>query len=319
MTQSSRSSRRAALSFALRLGITGGALAWTLTKVSFSEILSALSRIAWLPALAALLVYAINMLIGAVRWDMLLRAYGATTRPSFMTLLRLYWVGLFYNTFLPANVGGDVLRAHSTRGAFESPTSAYVIVLIERVFGLGGLLVLSSCMGLIFSRLPLPGLRWAAVLGLSAAVCVLLAPALLRKVSSRLPRVIAPFVDSLPVLTNPGWTVPVVILSLLTHTAGSITCHILLSSLVPSISVLDSLTLVPIALVSAYFPTVAGLGVREAAFVVLFGKIGMLSQDATAASLAFFGVQLVCAGIGGIVHLISPFERAEKMNTEVHP
>jgi hypothetical protein len=55
---------------------------------------------------------------------------------------------------------------------------------------------------------------------------------------------------------------------------------------------------------------VAGLGVREAAFVFVFSKVNVSRADATGASLAFFAVCAIVAGLGGLVHLARPLRVA---------
>jgi hypothetical protein len=56
-----------------------------------------------------------------------------------------------------------------------------------------------------------------------------------------------------------------------------------------------------------YVPiSLAGLGVREAAFVVLLGRVGVSPANATAASLAFMASLLVLAVAGGVGHALRP-------------
>lgn len=56
------------------------------------------------------------------------------------------------------------------------------------------------------------------------------------------------------------------------------------------------LTLIPI--------TVGGIGVREAAFVVLLGLYGVAAESAFALAIALFGVQLAIGAIGAITELL---------------
>ncbi|MCX7670441.1 MAG: flippase-like domain-containing protein, partial [Anaerolineae bacterium] len=65
------------------------------------------------PALvaAALLFYLLAIAVNAVKWLVLLRAQGV--RVPFGELLQMQFVGFFFNNFLPANVGGDVMRGYT--------------------------------------------------------------------------------------------------------------------------------------------------------------------------------------------------------------
>ena len=96
-------------------------------------------------------------------------------------------------------------------------------------------------------------------------------------------------------------------LSVVTHTFVALTGHALVHAVAPGVPVVESLVLVPLAMIATYVPfSVAGLGVREAAFVFLFGKVGVSGADATAASLALMAVTMIVAGLGGVAHLIRP-------------
>jgi hypothetical protein len=289
----------------LRLGATAAALGlwWWLARSSAGDLLGALSRISPGAVVVALVLSFLALGVGALRWQALLRAYGAGIVPPLGLLLRAYLEGVFFNTFLPANVGGDVLRAHVTRRAFPGVAGAYLIVAIERVFGLAGLCLLVSAMLVVH---PVPGLEagpWLAALGSLVALGAAASPVIVRRASHLLPGRLGELARMAPRVQRPGLLVLVLVLSLGTQALVALTGHALVASLEPSVTVADSLVRVPAALATTYFPTIAGLGAREAAFVVLFRGAGVGRADATAASLAFLGVQLVVALAGGVVHL----------------
>jgi uncharacterized membrane protein YbhN (UPF0104 family) len=289
----------------LRLGATAAALGlwWWLARTSAGDLVDAFARISPRAIAIALAVSFLGLGVGTLRWQALLRVYGAATIPPLGLLLRAYLEGVFFNTFLPANVGGDVLRAHVTRKAFPGVAGAYLIVAIERVFGLAGLCLLASAMLIVH---PLPGLEagpWLAALGSLVALGAAASPVVVRRTSHRLPGRLGELARLAPRVRRPGLLVVVLALSLGTQALVALTGHALVASLAPSVTVADSLVRVPAALATTYFPTIAGLGAREAAFVVLFRGAGVGQADATAASLAFLGVQLVVALAGGAVHL----------------
>jgi uncharacterized membrane protein YbhN (UPF0104 family) len=130
-------------------------------------------------AMTAITVVLIGLLMGMVRWRLLLRAYGAIDVPPWTRIAHLYLVGHFYNTYAPGGVGGDVIRGVAGRKAFgdldwASATSGVAVVFIERVIGVSALLVLATSAYLIR---PIPGIEnvglWAA-LGLGAAAGALI-------------------------------------------------------------------------------------------------------------------------------------------------
>lgn len=292
-------------SLLLRVGVTCLTLAlwWWLADLSLNELGEALGRIPSSAFVIAFSVSVANLAVGAMRWRVLLAAFGAVRVPPFSTLLRLYFIGLFFNTFVPANVGGDVVRAHVTRGSFPGQAGAYLIVAIERVFGLAGLLLLASGVLLVAPIESLSSVRWLGGLGVLGALLAITAPALARRFSHRLPGKLADVAASLPALQRPGLLGIVLLLSLVTQSVVALTGHVFIDAL-SAVPITASLVLIPIALASMYLPTIAGLGAREASFVALFAMVSVPEADATAASLAVMVTQLLTAGTGGLVLMV---------------
>lgn len=290
----------------LRLLITAAALGWTFSKIELHELSEAAVRIAPAAALAAFVLHFVNLAVGALRWRVLMQAYGATHVPPMRELFRLYVIGMFYNTFLPANVGGDVVRGYVTRGAFPGSPGAYLIVAIERIFGLSGLLLLGAAVLLVRPVAEYEWLPFVAAIGLVGAIAAALAPLFARRIAPRLPSRLRGLAAVLPVARSPLLLTVVLLLSVGTQSLVAFSGHVLVEAIDPSVSLATSLVFIPLSTIATYLPTVAGLGAREAAYVVLFGSVGMSGADATAASLAYFGVQLVVALVGGLVQLLSP-------------
>ena len=123
-----------------------------------------------------------------------------------------------------------------------------------------------------------------------------------QRLAGWLPGRLAELAGSAPEVRRPALLLAVLALSVGTQTLVALSGHALVVSLAPAVDVTDSLVRVPVALAATYLPTIAGLGTREAAYVVLFASVDVGQADATAASLAFLGVQLVIALTGGLVH-----------------
>ncbi len=293
-------------SIALRVGVASGALLWTFSKLDPGQLLDATLRIDPRAVGAAVAFGFLGLVVGALRWSVLLRAYGATSVPSVWFLTRVYFVGIFYNTFLPANVGGDILRGYVTRRSFDGAAGAYLIVLVERVFGLAGLFLLGATAVLLRPLELAVDSRLIGLAGLVLSFGAFLGPTLGRRLGPWVPGPPGRLLTSLPMVQRPTLLVPVLLLSMTTQLMVAVSGHVLLRSLSADVELLESLVLVPLAMISLYLPTIAGLGVREAAFVVLFGEVGVSAADATVASLGLFTSQLVVALVGGAWHLAAP-------------
>lgn len=286
----------------VRLGLTALALAaWAyVARGSLGTIARSLGRLDPLALVAGIGFLLVGFVLGTLRWRLVLRAYGAARLPAFGAMLRVLLVGHFYNTFIPGNVGGDALRGHVTRGSLPS-AGAYVAVFIERGFGLAGLLLLASATALVR---PVPGMTALPViasLGLVAAIGAAFAPVLARRLGHLFPGKLGELLSTMPSVARPALLAPVLLLSVGIQFVAALVGHVALVSLVPEVTLAESVVLVPLALVALYFPTIAGLGARELAFVVLFRSVGVAEADATATSFAFLGVQLAVAAFGGLL------------------
>jgi uncharacterized membrane protein YbhN (UPF0104 family) len=300
-----------------RIGVTVAAVAYLASRVEPRDVLNAFQRLSLGAALAAILVVLFGLACGMVRWRLLLRAYGAIDVPSWPRIAHLYLVGHFYNTYAPGGVGGDVIRGVASRKAFgdldwASATSGVAVVFIERVIGLSALLVLAAGAYLIQ---PIPGIEnvglWAA-LGLAAAGAALIGIGVAPKLAPYLPEKLGKPLRALPRLYSIWPFLVAIFLSLIIHSCNVLAGHVIIHSLEPSVTLAESTVLMPLIGASAFFPfTVGGAGVREAAFAALYGTVGVPEATAYAASLGFWGTQLLSAGVGGVINLLVPLSDRE--------
>lgn len=271
-------------------------------------MLEAVGRMSAMAPAAAVLLLGSNIVVGAVRWREVIRAYGIDPPPPLSFLMHGYLVAGFYNTLVPGNVGGDALRGHAARSAFPHAADSYVAVLVERGLGFAALVVLAGVGAWLSPAVPF----WWAGPALLAVGAMLVAvsiatPWLMRKVARWLPGALRELVGD---LTTPRGKHPLfvaILWSVVAQTGAVLASHILVRDLDPHLRLIDSLAFIPIASLSLYVPiSLAGLGVREAAFVVLLGRVGVSPANATAASLAFMASLLVLALAGGVGHALRP-------------
>ncbi len=290
--------------------VTAGAVAlwWGIAGDSVPELGVAIARMpAW--AIGAAIAIGVAMYVpAAMRWRLLLRAYGGRSLPRDRELFYFSLVGQFYNTVIPGNVGGDVLRGHWTRRLLPSG-GAYLVVLVERLFGLCGLLVLVSA-GLLV-RPWLEPLRFVGAFGVVLAMSILGVVASARRLGPRIPGRVGATLSRLPPLLHLGPLPGALALSVVIHAAQAAMGFFLFAGMGVHPGAVDLLVLVPVALAAMYLPTVAGLGARETAFVLLFGAVGVGEAPATVASLGMLLSQLAVAGLGGVLELVHrPMMRA---------
>ena len=87
--------------------------------------------------------YFLTALIAGARWWWLLRVNG--TDVSLLETLRFTWIGIFFNTVMPGNTGGDVVKAlYIMKRCPGHRVPVLVSVIVDRVLGLGSLAVLAA-------------------------------------------------------------------------------------------------------------------------------------------------------------------------------
>src|SRR6476661_8524065 len=139
-------SRRAGL--ALRLAVSAALIAWILARTPFREVGAAFRAADLRFVLLALALNLFDTLASVRRWRLLLRAQGGDA--PFGSLVRSYFVGIFFNNFLPSTIGGDTVRVIDTARAGVGRARAVAIIFVDRFVGLLAL-VLFAALGVLAS------------------------------------------------------------------------------------------------------------------------------------------------------------------------
>lgn len=163
---------------ALKYGVVVTAVVYLITtgKLDPRQVTFVPERLGYF-GLAILLVVA-GVLLAFVRWYYLLRGVGAPL--PLRSVVRLGFVGLFFNTFMFGAFGGDVIKlAYVVRETHRRGPAA-ASVLIDRLCGLTGLLLVGGLVTIAsWDAMQLPGLRLLSVILFSVlgglGVCVICA------------------------------------------------------------------------------------------------------------------------------------------------
>jgi uncharacterized membrane protein YbhN (UPF0104 family) len=287
------------------------ALAYLLSIVPLDETIASLRAIPPRALIATFLIGNCAVFVAAVRWRLLFAACGIAERPSALLLFRLHLIGQFYNAFLPGGLGGDVVRAIATRKTLgeRGLTGALAVVFLERTFGAAALLILVVVTFTLFPLRQIPNVALFSALGLAAAAAAVIGIASGPRIARFLPAPLSKVASSLPTIERFSPFVAALLLSLVTQSTVIIVGHMLLVSLTDAATLTDSCVILPLIGASQYFPlTVGGAGVREAAFVLLYGLVGVPKPVALATSLAFAGVLYAISAVGGLLHALRPLD-----------
>jgi uncharacterized protein (TIRG00374 family) len=293
---------------AVLLGYLAWRTDWTQVRAAFATLRLDL----WLLAVG---VYASTQAVSALRWQLLSRPLGF--REPFPQYLSYYYIGMFFNLFLPTSVGGDVVRAWYLDGNSGRKADAFISVIADRVSGVVVLLLI-ALIALNLRTVALPAWVTLTVTGMTGGTLLVLAALFL--VSRRCRHLVLStqgFSDRswrtrLVKLTNAFGTLPAAILpdrrtflvttllSIVVQCANvfivrliGLALHLPVPGgyyliLVPTVTLL---TLLPISL--------NGMGVREGGMALLLTPLGV--DSATAMTLAFLWfMAFVLPSLGGV-------------------
>jgi len=139
-----KSKSRHILFVVIKLAIAGGLLAWVFSQVNWREVGGSIANVRVAPVLAALAVSFCAVVLPSARWKLLLSVQDVDV--SLWEAVRLNYLGLFFNTFVPGTVGGDLFKAYYV--AKHTPNKAGVLVgtFVDRAIGMTGLAMLSGVM-----------------------------------------------------------------------------------------------------------------------------------------------------------------------------
>jgi hypothetical protein len=315
---------RTLLLLAAKVAVSVVLFAVLLRRIDWSQVAPTLERARpeWLLAACSLLVA--SNIVGSWQWSRLLRAVDIPL--PFWKVVAYYHVGLFWNNFLPANVGGDIARVSDAARAGSTRATAFSTVLLDRLIGttaLGGLAVITTLpaidhfhlaavyLGILGFFLVAVAVLWAVLhtgfLALVDRALSAVGLARMRPALAELAQRLAAFRSRRPLLARLLLVaVAVQVMRIFVHVAvaRALDLHIewtYFFLFVPLLAVIVSL---PISL--------NGIGVREGAGIVLFGLVGL---DKGAAFLLQFTTYLVAVAvsmIGGLVFLVRlPRRRAQ--------
>ncbi len=307
---------RARLVLAFKVLGTLALVAFVLAKLPVREIEAAMSHPHWGWLAASLAVYAVSAVLGAWQWALILRGVGIEA--TWGDIARLYHIGLFFNNFLPANIGGDAWKILDLGARDGRRAGVLGATMLDRLIGLAALTVL-ACLGMGLAAalhvplpkvalvlLPIGVLLFAALAALLSRRLGGLLVGLARRVGlARLAGPVTHFTDDLArVAPRVGWlngifglSLGIQFLRLLTHLLAAWG----LGFAVGSVAALQLAVLIPVLALSLTLPiSINGIGLRESVSAGLLTWAGLAAPQAVAMELAAYLVQVAYSLVGGL-------------------
>jgi len=292
----------------LKAVVTLGALAAVASRIDLQRVWETISVFppVWIPAMAALL--AASLVFGTLKWQVVLHGLGRTV--TWIRLARLFWIGLFFNTFLPGRTGGDIVRAVSLARSDSSTSRAVASVAADRGLNLLALLLIGSAAAIFDQHLQLwiKQMIWAIAASVSAGLVIMVR--LRSEIASRAPE---RFRQTIEALLTGSWDLSGLV------KAGSLAIAVQITMVVTNICAARAMGLnvtdiqlfiaIPLtAIITALPVSINGLGIREAAYATLLALFGIPAEQAVALSLVMTAAIVGWSLIGGLIFVATSDE-----------
>ena len=308
-----------------RIGVSAALIVFLLLRMDLSRTAQVLSSVRADYFVLALITFAASLVLGSVQWNVLLRVQDIRIPAG--KALSFYYVGAFFNTILPSNIGGDVVRVYDVYKESGRSDEAIAATVTDRMLGLValGLLAMPSGIYIASSRGSLgPGgtfgtgsilmvLAFVVLLvfaflvlmnrGLARSVSRLLRPLFIGGTRERAKSIYESFHlyrSSMGDLMGAlGIAMVVQVLRVLVHYEVSVAIGL-------DIPAIYFFLFIPVIAIFIALPiSIGGLGIREGLGVVLFCGVvhGLTGEQAFSMELLAGVVGVLVSLIGGVIYL----------------
>ncbi|MEM8940044.1 MAG: lysylphosphatidylglycerol synthase transmembrane domain-containing protein [Bacteroidota bacterium] len=272
----------------LKFIITGLVLYVVFSKISWEEVSGLLFKSNPIYLLLATIFFMLSKVLSAFRLHAFFRCMNLEITTKYN--LRLYWIGMFYNIFLPGGIGGDGYKVYLLNKQCGTKIKWLVqAALIDRLSGLTSLLFLVGLGLLLLDLQALP--TWSRYLNL---VCLILIFPIFYISSNFLFKL---FIDEVP--KSMLWSVGVQLMQVISALLILMAIGIFADQLAYGVLFLIS------SFISILPFTIGGLGSREITFLLGFQYFGIAESNSIAFSLLFTLITMLVS-FGGVFIKVNP-------------
>lgn len=256
-------------------------------QIDWAEVKDVVFQSNFLWLIPALFLYILSKAVSAFRLNILQRHIPINFDE--LQNLKLYFIGMFYNLFLPGGIGGDGYKGYYLKKKFETPLKPIISALfLDRFYGLAALFLLLFT-GLLFTTIKqhvAPWIYWGIV-----ALYILVIPVTWLIIKFIFPKFLPPFGKVL------GF-------SLVVQGIQILEALCIIKAIGIASGWLNYLVLFLASSIAAVLPiSVGGVGVRELTFVYGQELLNINKAEAVAFSLIFFVINAISSFIGAFLSM----------------
>ncbi|MGI9291000.1 MAG: lysylphosphatidylglycerol synthase transmembrane domain-containing protein [Gammaproteobacteria bacterium] len=312
-----------------KIVISTSLIAWILQKSDLATIWDTIKQANFALILAAFVLFYVGYLIIAKRQHTLLKAQNIQVTIPF--LLQSFAIGMFFSNLLPSTIGGDASRMYDVWRVGGSKSKAVSVILIDRFFGMFALMIYGLIAAILSTgvRQAVPGIVVYMALGVLAMLTILwvvfgsgarlidwfqnlhLGPfGFIQRVANKIIAGFELFKGRGDVLIKAtAWSFLL---------QFNVIMHFVLVAMALDIEVPihAMFIIIPLATLLMLLPlSINGIGIRETAFVFLFGIYGVSVESAVAFAWVALAMLMVQGVVGGIVFLLRRSLKANPADT----
>ena len=301
----------------LRPVVVVGLLLLLFWLVPVKEVADHLRRVRLAPLAVAFFIMFATIVVSSLKLRVLVRT--AHPEARLLGVLRAYYVGTFFNNFLPTSIGGDLLKINEMRMQGIPVRHGTASVVVERGTGVMILLALGAVVALgwgrLFNVLDLRPVRWplaAATVGffaLLAGLCVFWVRGVKAFLKARSDRRILGrvywVIESFYVFRNrPRAMLWACVLSALFYILAAASVVLVVHAVRADLGLAEAVGIMPIMKLPEMLPSIGALGVREGAITYCLARLGPTAAQAAAAALLLRFLTWFHSAIGGCVYAL---------------
>ncbi len=302
------------ISTLVKVGISGAILFFLFRNINSERFFETALSINPLYPIITGLFFVATQLLSTHRWRTIL---AKDMDLPYTKLLSIYFIGMFFNNFLPTMVGGDVIKGYYLYKRSRRGDVSVTSIFMDRYSGFTALIFLTTISVIVgypvIKGTPLPGFLVLLIAAYVSASLIIWVGPLHNWAMMIMAKIhfygINKKIDSLykalmGYKSHPDILIKVFCYSIVVQ-AGMIICYWLLGvGLGMELSIIYFFLFIPLATVISMLPiSLAGLGIREGAFVYLFTSAGATPEEALTLSLMWFAIMVFVSIAGGIEYV----------------
>jgi glycosyltransferase 2 family protein len=280
------------LKLLLKIAVTIVCLWYVAGKIDFAKAGTALRNANWFYLVLALIAFIISKLVAAIRLNIYFKNIGIHL--PVLQNIKLYWLGMFYNLFLPGSISGDAYKVILLTKKYHVPyKKTTAAVLLDRFSGLIGL----GLIGAVYSVLVITNDLYAAAI-VGGAILAAIALYVVTKLY---------FKDFIPGFFS------TLILGILVQGSQVVCAYLIMAALGIPAHVTQYIFIFLVSSVVAVLPlTIGGLGIREVVFLEGSGYFGLVQENSVIISILFYLITLQTSAWGLVYVFKDPLNEKKR-------